>query len=69
MNTIAKSLIIAIRHIEFCPSNDPDADIVALEEIAFLLQSAPKEEISALAMAAKQQGVSDLLVQLGLVNV
>lgn len=69
MNTLALSLIAAIRHIESCASNDPDADVSALDEIAFLLQHASKEEISALALAAKEQGMSELLEQLGLVNV
>lgn len=68
MNTLANSLVIAIRHIESHSSNDPDVDLSALEEIAFLLQRASEEEICAFASAAKEQGVSELLDQLGVAN-
>lgn len=40
MNILANGLVTAIRYIESRTSNDPDADVSALEEIAFLLQGA-----------------------------
>lgn len=68
MNNLANSLVTAIRHIESRSSNDPDADVSALEEIAFLLQSASEEEKSAFSVAAAEQGAIELEEQLGLTN-
>lgn len=66
MNSLANSLVAAIRYIESRSSNDPDADVSALEEIAFLLQSASAEEKNAFVSAAREQGVIELPEQLGL---
>jgi len=68
MNNLANSLVTAIRYIESRSSNDTDADISALEEIAILLQSASEEEKNAFSLAAQEQEAIELPEQLGLVN-
>jgi hypothetical protein len=68
MNNLANSLVAAIQYIESRSSYDPEADVYALEEIAFLLQSASAEEKNAFSVAAREQGAIELPEQLGLVN-
>ena len=68
MKALANSLITAIRHINTCSSDDPDADVAVLESIASFLQHASVEEIRELSLAAEEHGVPELIEQLGVAN-
>lgn len=68
MQSLCEALLYALRHIESRPSDDEDADVAILEEIAHVLGSASPEEIAVLRTVALKQGVLSLLVNLGLTD-
>jgi hypothetical protein len=58
MKSIADALVYAAAYISLRKSGDDDADVEALESIAFMLRSATHAELDALAAAA-ERAISD----------